>query len=223
MMRALVAIGVQRAGAMPTLQAAWEGAHAMRDWAVEQGFDASHIETITDEQSKVTPQRIKDAIKPLVELGTVEQLIVYFAGHGMNLLRNEYWLLSDAPEDPDAVVNVSASTELARRSTIPHVVILSDACRTAASGIQMQGVNGSLIFPNKNISGPEKAVDLFFATALGDPSFEIKDPADAAGRYKAMYTEALVEAQPSSPGWRASAVTSVESPRPSRRKRARSK
>ena len=36
-------------------------------------------------------------------------------------------------------------------------------------------------------------------------------------------TEALMEAQPSSPGWRSGAVTSVESPRPSHRKRARSK
>ena len=93
-----------------------------------------------------------------------DQLIVYFAGHGVNIGYAERWLLSDAPGDPNAAVNVAGSAEVAHRSSIGHVVFISDACRTAAEGLQAQGVTGSIIFPNTASGGPEKQVDQFWAT-----------------------------------------------------------
>lgn len=191
MQRAAVIIGVNKTGNLPTLQAAVASAHAVEEWAQAQAFGT--VTTLTDEAGPVTIQQIKSAIKAIVNKGTVEQLVVYFSGHGVNIRYGEYWLLSDAPNDTQAAVNVEGSVVLARQAGIPHVVFLSDACRTAAEGIQAQFVTGSEIFPNSPAGGPEKPVDLYFATTLGAPALEIKDPGTAANRFKALYTDALVD------------------------------
>jgi hypothetical protein len=170
MQRAAVIIGVNKSGNLPVLQAAVASAREVEQWAVQQKF--SDVTVITDEAAPVTLQRIKDAVKAVVDKGTVDQLLVYFSGHGVNIRYGEYWLLTDAPLDSQAAVNVDGSVTLARQAGIPHVVMVSDACRTAADGTQAQGVTGE-IFPNKPIIGPERAVDLFFATMLGAPALEL--------------------------------------------------
>ena len=116
------------------MQAAVSSAHAVEKWA--QGQEFASVNVLTDEAGPVTIQQIKSAIKAIVEKGTIEQLVVYFSGHGVNIRYGEYWLLSDAPDDTQAAVNVEGSVVLARRAGIPHVVLVSDACRTAAEGIQ---------------------------------------------------------------------------------------
>lgn len=194
MKRAAVIIGVRKVHDLPVLQAVWSCVHAMEAWALSQGFDPHLIKTITDETAKVTPQLIKDTIKELVDSGNLDQLIIYFSGHGVNLKYGEYWLLTDAIDDADAAVNVKGSEERARYSVIPHVVFVSDACRTAPQGIQAQGIEGCIIFPNNPIPGPEKSVDQFYATLLGEPALEIADPKDAAAKFQAIYTDALLEA-----------------------------
>jgi hypothetical protein len=176
------------------LLAVLEGVDGMKEWALSQGIPSNRIKTITDKDGPVTPQLIKDAVNELLEPGDLDQLLIYFAGHGVNLGYAEYWLLSHAIIDSDAAVNVKASEERARSNTVPHVVFISDACRTAAAGIQAQGILGSTIFGNPAAPGPAKSVDLFFATQLGDPALEINDPKEAAQGFKAVYTEALLEA-----------------------------
>lgn len=125
--------------------------------------------------------------------GNIDQLVVYFAGHGVNIRYGEYWLLSGAPEDTQEAVNVEGSVVLARQSAIPHVVMISDACRTAAEGLQVQYVTGSEIFRNDGPGGPEQCVDLFFASIVGKPALEVRDPADSMKAYRALYTDALVD------------------------------
>ena len=195
MQRAAVLIGVKKSHTLPELQAAWDGAHRMEDWAVGQGIDPTHIKVITDEGGRsVNASRIKQSIRELVDLHTIEQLIVYFSGHGINNARSEYWLLSDAIIDPNEAVNVTGSEDLARYCGIPHVVFVSDACRTTASGLQAQGTTGSIVFPSLSNPGVEKAVDLFFGTALGHPALEIQDVNDSSKGYGAVYTDTLLEA-----------------------------
>lgn len=190
--RAAVLIGVSRTGGLPELRAVDSGVDLMERWARSQGFD--FIERITDESGgEVHPRRIRKAIDAVVQRGDVQQLVVYFAGHGVNLGASEFWLLSEAPNDPNAAVNVAGTERLARVGTIPHVVFLSDACRTAAEGIQAQAVQGSLVYPNVQGDGGFRWVDLFYAAALGTPALELKDPNVAAGRYSALYTDALFE------------------------------
>lgn len=191
---AAVLIGVDRTGgALPVLRDAAKSARRMESWARAQGVD--HVAVFTDENGQsVDVSMLKRAMRDLGERGTVERLIVFFAGHGINVNRGERWLLSDAPNDPQAAVNVPGSVELARWGGIPYVAMISDACRTAAEGIQGQGMTGSEIFPNEEIAELELPVDQFFACRLGRPSHEVADGDTTTKEYKAIYTQALVGA-----------------------------
>lgn len=207
MKRAALLIGVQQAGALTRLQAVLDGVRAMNDWASAQQF--ATIEVVTDETGSVALSDVTAAVARILSAGP-DQLIVYFAGHGINKVYSEYWLLSGAPDWPAEAVNVTASAELARRCGVPHVVFVSDACRTSPDGIGAQAVTGAPIFPNVAGARPG-SVDQFFATRVGEPAFEIADERSAAARFTSaftdvvtrslngMYTE-LLEDQPDEPG-----------------------
>lgn len=190
MKRAAVLIGVDKTGDLPRLKDAARGAALMKTWADAQGIDTVHL--LTDEREPVTLARIKDALKALVKAGNVGQLLVYFAGHGVSLQRQEYWLLSEAPDDADEAVNVAGSVALAATCGIGHVLLMSDCCRTAPEGVRAQSVRGGLIFPN--LEADERPVDQFFACQLGKPSLEVRDPAVTSAEFQALYTHELVPA-----------------------------
>jgi hypothetical protein len=192
--RGAVMIGVSKTGNLPQLKAAVCCAKKMGEWAIEQGFTKKLVTVITDEKRPVRAQRIIDAVDKILEEDGLEQIIVYFAGHGVNNARSEYWLLSEAPLKTAEAVNVDGSVDAARYVGVPYVVFISDACRTQAEGIQAGRVKGQEIFPNKPEGNPEQPVDIFFACQLGTPSLEIKDPRNSAAIYKAVYTEALLDA-----------------------------
>jgi hypothetical protein len=193
--RAGIFIGVDQVGELPRLRDAAAGAQRMYEWGVAQGMTpVTHAKLITDAEGKVRAEQIIDAIEELVKGAGVDQLIVYFAGHGINVNRNEHWLLTEAPGRANAAVNVSGSVELARYCGIPHVVVISDACRVAPEGIQAQGVRGQDIFPNDGAGDRAKPVDQFFACTLGRTAAEVKDPQNAAAMYRALYTGAMLEA-----------------------------
>lgn len=193
MNRAAVIIAVRKAGDLTVLQAAHDGAKQMSDWMNAHGFSKVHM--ITDEDgAPVKAWRIKEAINKVIEDTSLQQLFIYFAGHGVNLRYSEYWLLSDFLNDTQEAVNVSSSVQLAKRCGIPHVVFISDACRTAPEGIRAQAIVGSEIFQNKAAAGPAMAVDVFYASLLGEPALEIKEPGDSAARYRSLYTEEFLAA-----------------------------
>lgn len=193
MKRAAILIGVDKTGGLPKLNDASRGARRMEQWAIGQQMDP--VVVITDEGGKpVAVSDITKAITQIVKKGTTEQLIVYFAGHGINVGFAERWLLTDAPEDSNAAVNLNGSAERAHHCGIPYVVFVSDACRTAAEGIQAQGVEGSIVFPNDPGAGPENAVDRFWACLVGNPAAEVRDPAVPASEYQAIYTGELLDA-----------------------------
>jgi hypothetical protein len=196
MARAGVFIGVDKTGNLQKLNDAASGAKKMHDWALGQGMvDRTQAKLITDSQGKVSPDLIYDAIKDILDDGPyIDQLIIYFAGHGVNINRNEHWLLTDAPVRANAAVDVSGSVELARYCGVGHVVIISDACRVAPDGIQAQNVRGVDIFPNDSVSDRAKPVDQFFACVLGRTAAEIKDPSVAAQGFCALYTTILLRA-----------------------------
>ncbi|SNR74074.1 Caspase domain-containing protein [Haloechinothrix alba] len=195
MIRAGVFIGVDRSGDLTPLRDAAAGAAAMHEWALSQGMGADRAKLITDADGReVTPELIYDAVTELIGGAGVDQLVVYSAGHGVNINRCEHWLLTEAPVRTSAAVNVTGSAELARYCGIPHVVIISDACRVAPEGIRAQNVRGQDVFPNEGLSDRPGLVDQFFACFLGRTAAEIKAPEAAAGAYKALYTQALLEA-----------------------------
>jgi len=195
MIRAGVFIGVDQTGNLQKLNDAAAGARRMHAWALAQGMpDKTHARLITDEMGKVSCSQIFDAIKEIIDGPGVDQLIVYFAGHGVNNNLSERWLLSDAPRNRNEAVNVRGSVEMARYCGINHVVIFSDACRVAPDGIQASNVDGQEIFPNEGGGEKARPVDQFFACVLGRTAAEIKDPTQAAGTFRALYTDALLDA-----------------------------
>lgn len=190
MKRAAIIIGVNKTGDLPELHDAVPGALLMEAWARAQNMHAVHV--FTDLKNPVHIHEIKTVIRDLIQARNISQLVVYFAGHGINKERNEYWLLSGAPDDPQEAVNVTGSMALATTCGIPHIVLISDACRTAPEGIRAQSIRGSEIFPNREEE--EVPVDVFYACQLGRPSHEVKDPNVTSAEFSALYTNELVPA-----------------------------
>ncbi len=198
MIRAGVFIGVDRTGHAEPLADAAAGAARMHAWAVDPlggGLAPDQAVLITDVGGQtVGPDLIAQAVERLLNGPGLDQLIVYFAGHGINTGFNEQWLLSRAPGQAFAAVNVNGSVELAGFCKAQQVVIISDACRVAAEGIQAQRVRGVEIFPNEEPSGRRKPVTQLYACRLGQPASEIRDKKEAAASYQALYTGALLDA-----------------------------
>lgn len=112
----------------------------------------------------------------------------------MNVNNTERWLLSDALEDATAAVDLAASVDMARYLVgVQHVVVISDACRVAPAGLQVQGVRGAPVFPNRYDADKSRNVDQLFACALGRAANEIRDTGQGA-THKSLYTEALLDA-----------------------------
>ncbi|HXH37718.1 MAG TPA: caspase family protein [Thermoanaerobaculia bacterium] len=188
--RAAICIGVNHAGTMPALQAAAKGALQFAEWAKTQDCD---VTTFTDE-AKISVNDIFDAVKACVDTHTYEQLIIYFSGHGiLKAALAEYWLLSRAPENPNEAVNLSRSIEDARNSGIPHVVFVSDACRSTVKGPPLSGVSGGTIFPNQGFIPQRSEIDIFYATLPGDPAWEVPEQQTPQG-YRGIFTDFLLTA-----------------------------
>ncbi|RSK38456.1 caspase family protein [Hymenobacter perfusus] len=190
--RAAICIGVNRAEGMTPLMAATKGARDFADWATAQGCD---VTLLVDEGSdEVESVRIFKAVRAVVEAGIYEQLLLYFSGHGVLLAPGaEYWLLSGAPQNPNEAVNLLRSVEDARNAGIPHVIFISDACRSAGLSAPLNGVVGGSIFPNRAMGPQSGEVDVFFATRPGDPAWEVPE-AEATPRYRGLFTDCLLKA-----------------------------
>jgi len=198
-LRGGVFIGVDRTkGGMPTLRAAASSAKKMYDWAIDPalgGMAADCVRLISDaDGAVVTVEQIKTAVRDVIA-GGVDQLILYFSGHGMIINNLETWLLSEAPDDGDAAISVTRSAQGARFGVTPHVVIVSDACRTPAQELQTQSVNGASVFPNNPTEAPEKRVDVFYATAPGRAALEL-NTTDSQGIYTEVLHGALIGKAP---------------------------
>ena len=208
MKRCAVVIGVNKTLGFPTLTGAVEGAEGFALWAAGQDIDVSLI--IDTQESRVNHHKIHlvgndsvqiaqimNAVGSYVDQAIYSQIIVYYGGHGILLSQqSELWLLSDAISNPNEAVNVALSIYNSRDSRIPHVVFISDACRTTPGDIRLNLIQGSVIFPIKEPRYPRSTVDVFYATLPGDPAKEVKgDVTDPNGnrRYKGFFTDAILK------------------------------
>jgi len=186
--RAAVVIGVDKPQGMPPLNAAVSGARQVGDWLTSEGIS---VKLIVDDQTPVKAEDIFDEVDKYVSLGTLQQLIVYFAGHGSFVGTGEYWLLSRALHNSNQAVSVSQFPYFAKQCGVPNVVIVSDACRSTSSSLKIQSLTGSNIFPTVNNRNVRTALDIFYATTVGAPAYEVKD---SAGKWDGIYTKCLLEA-----------------------------
>lgn len=190
MRRGAVLIGVANAQGLHPLPDAVGAAKRMHLWVQTQGFLKKYVRLITDERSPVTVDRVRKAVTLMHEADPpLDQLLIYFSGHGINKSTEEVWLLSSGFQYASDAVDVAFSARLARHGRIPHVVFISDACRTTPVGTIQQSLTGSEVFP-VNGSPIEKAVDLFFACALGEEALEVEV---APQIYSALYTTVLID------------------------------
>ncbi len=189
--RAAVVIGVNATGNLPILNAAVSGAKEVATWLKGEGFGVKeHI----DDNQAVTVVDIFDSVNQLVSLGTLEQLVIYFSGHGFLNSFDEIWMLSGAPSNPNEAISLRESIVLARETAIPNVVFISDACRSTSASLGAQRVRGGLIFPNPERSArlrPE--VDRFLAALPGNTAAEIPVQ-HSVERFKGIYTTAFLDA-----------------------------
>jgi hypothetical protein len=186
-----VVIGVDKPGDLPKLRAAASGAHQVADFLSTEGFE---VVSFIDDVGKVHVSDIFSAVNGFVKRGTLEQLVIYFAGHGFTNSYSEYWMLSDAPDNPNEAISLVESTSLAKQTSIPNVVFISDACRSRAGDLRADRVRGSLIFPTS--SSPVAVVpdvDVFLATLIGDPSWEVQ-VATSVGAFEGIFTSCFLEA-----------------------------
>jgi Caspase domain len=115
LVRGAVVIGVDQAGDLAPLRAAVSGARKFADWLEAEEFE---VKRFFDDSGPVAIGDIKSAVKEFVGRATLDQLVVYFAGHGCLINRSERWLLSDAPDDPDAAISFAESYDFAQQAQI---------------------------------------------------------------------------------------------------------
>jgi Caspase domain len=190
--RAAVVIGINKTRNLPVLSAAASGAREVARWLQGEGFEVNQF--IDDDGKAVELSSIFHAVKNLVDRGTLEQLVVYFSGHGcMPRLYTEFWLLSEVSYNPNEAISLKENVELARLSSaIPNVVFISDACRSTLASFGFT-VQGGVIFPNEGPSHVHTEIDQFFAARPGDSAFEL--PVDAsASIFEGIYTASFLEA-----------------------------
>lgn len=190
MKRAAICIGVGIVDGMQPLRAAVSAASKFEEWALSQGCETK---LLMDTDKAVEQGAVFRAVKDFVDKQIFDQLIIYFSGHGILVAPGtEYWLLSGAPTNAGAAVNVTDSVVGARNSGVPHIVLISDACRSSASGPPLNGMRGSPIFPNQPFRPQQGEVDIYYATRAGDPAWEAE--ADEASKgWIAIFTDALLD------------------------------
>ncbi|MGH8906171.1 MAG: caspase family protein [Egibacteraceae bacterium] len=190
-----VVVGVGNPRHLTPLPGAFTGSEDVARWAEGAGYV---VHRLTDERGDVCVADVLKLIKAAVDAGDVERLIVFFAGHGVAKgTYDDFWLMSDGVDNPNEAVNLPATVARARTCGIPHVIIVSDACRTMA-GKDAMGVLGGSIFPNRGIRASVQ-LDLFYAARSGDPAFELATDSDrekAFGLFTREFVEALLGRRP---------------------------
>ena len=78
--RAAVVIGVDTTGGLPPLNAAVSGAAAFAQFLREDGFE---VYEFLSSHGPVREDDLTQAMAELIRRGNLNQLVVYFAGHGL--------------------------------------------------------------------------------------------------------------------------------------------
>ncbi len=190
--RAAIVIGVDRAGTLPVLRAAASGASAFADWLDGEGFEVNRFIDKPYKPIKIDP--IFEAVDRVVNRGVYEQLVIYFSGHGFLNSSSELWMLSGAPNNPNQAISLMECKRLCKRTGIPNVVFISDACRSTATSLAANSVRGSVIFPaTANAGNVRTKIDIFLATQEGNPAYEVGVD-KAFSNFQGIYTESFLSA-----------------------------
>jgi hypothetical protein len=165
-----IAIGVAGPEKLPFLPAALNCADQFFKWATAMGYEAR---LITDENSAVTVDRLREEFEAVLEVPTpIHRMVIYFAGHGMiRELESGLWLLSDWKTEGLAVAYESMRRRLATFG-ISQIAIFSDACRSLPKSVfELQLEERSVLAPGSSEGEPD--VDKFVAARPGKEAFAL--------------------------------------------------
>ncbi|WP_299770852.1 caspase family protein [uncultured Tateyamaria sp.] len=190
--RAAVVIGINtNSGDLTPLRAAVQDARRVGSFLGSAGFD---VHELTDEQRPVRGADVFRVMDMLVEPRNLDQLVVFFSGHGMHNGYSDFWLLSDAPHNSSETIGLLDSSQLAYGSGIPNVVFISDACRVPSTTMKEGQIkDGYRIFPSTNDFSRPVKVDQFFGTIPGDVSYEVP-VSSISGSFEGIFTTAFLSA-----------------------------
>jgi hypothetical protein len=193
-----ICVGVDKPGLLHDLKAAGTGAKKFHEWLLSQRELGVQVTStlFTEDEGPVTRRRILDAISAVVKDRACDALFIYLAGHGVaHSAYEEKLLLSDVTNDDAEAINLQIAKQRGKYCGIPHVVIIYDACRSFATTDKLKAVSGGPIFPAGSISKTGGHVDVFYACAPDESSFEIADTSGAhPDNYRAFFTEVLLDA-----------------------------
>lgn len=188
--RGAVVIGIDKVDGAKSLGGARSGARSMAQWLHGEGFD---VKLLIDDAGTVKASDVFDAVNAYVLRNTLDQLVIYFGGHGfLKGTGEEFALLPNALNNPSEAINLTDSQRFAWYAGIKNVVFISDACRSRADNLQVEAISGSPIFPHK-FDGGDVQVDSFLATAIGSPAYEAKlrsSDVDPTGIFTDVFLEA---------------------------------
>jgi hypothetical protein len=187
----LVAVGVDVTGVLEKLDGAASGATRIADWlrGQERFGVKPFIEELTDaKETKVSARKVQDAVKALTDRGDLDLLILYFAGHGIvKSGGDELVLLSEVGTYKDEAIAIASTMTNARYSKVPHVIVISDACRNAVDPFSKLGtVSGKPALERGPVMGTKKSkVDEFYATEPSQTAKEVNR--------EGLFTEVLLQ------------------------------
>jgi hypothetical protein len=175
---------------MKTLVSAADSAREFEQWAKGQGCDTSLL--VDSDTKPVLLAQIFAKVESCLDPPRYDVLMVYFAGHGiLRTTAAEFWLLSNSPKNDNEAVNLPGTILRARNSGVPHVIFISDACRSAAQP-PISEIDGGRIFPNLDAGETETLVDVYYATRPHKPALEIPHE-DAVKKYRPIFTNRLLK------------------------------
>lgn len=192
MKKCAIIIGINDTPGMPYLSSPCHYARRVDLWARSQGFQTR---LFTDESFEGNKHRIniRDISTAGAELLTTnpEQLLVYFAGHGIELEPgNDIWLLPDYQRWPSEAINISKNKDILFKSGVTHSIFISDACRSPRTNREDRIVLGSEIFPSLHRTNYDAVIDVLYSTWPGEASIDYRDE---NGNYISVYSECLLE------------------------------
>lgn len=179
--RAAVLIGIGNIAGMTPLPGAVSGALDMAKWATNQGWDSVQVFSDSEGQPVSYPS-VFQHIDSLLRPRSLQQLLLYFAGHGQCwAVDADFWILSGT-RVPGDVVNVANTIALARQSGVPNITIIADACRSigTANDAAISQIAVPL-FPGEINPASRSRVDQFYATQPTQAALEIRRRVEQEG------------------------------------------
>lgn len=191
MIKHAVLIGVNEIPGLEYLATPSRYAIQMEDWAKSQGYLTSLFVDEPDGRAiagKCGRTEILATIREIVK--DCDQLLIYFAGHGVeHSAGNDVWLLPGYQDDPNDCISLFLNKALAYSLGVSHVVFISDSCRSPSGSEALRAASGSYIFPKKNILNPNTEVDVLYSTWPGQISVDIMQD----GEYRSIYSDCLLK------------------------------